>query len=141
MFPLCQPLKPYVRAMGAFLCILVVGSLTLVCNSTPVSAQAPPLTPAELRAMAKSRTDSLKTVERRDSPTFKQFVADRESLQKLGKALFWDQQVGGDGQACASCHYHAGADNRSLNQLNPDFRQKPQGDFVFDGNSQTGSPF
>lgn len=37
----------------------------------------------------------------------------------LGKALFWDQQVGSDGQACASCHFHAGADSRLKNQINP----------------------
>ncbi|HEY0565334.1 MAG TPA: cytochrome c peroxidase [Terriglobales bacterium] len=38
----------------------------------------------------------------------------------LGKALFWDMQTGGDGkQACASCHFNAGADSRSRNQLNP----------------------
>jgi cytochrome c peroxidase len=30
---------------------------------------------------------------------------------QLGKALFWDQQAGGDGQqACASCHFRAGED-------------------------------
>ncbi|MBI4287147.1 MAG: hypothetical protein HY671_01825, partial [Chloroflexi bacterium] len=40
----------------------------------------------------------------------------------LGKSLFWDQQVGSDGQACASCHFAAGADNRAKNQLNPGFR-------------------
>lgn len=38
---------------------------------------------------------------------------------QLGKALFWDVQVGSDGQACGSCHFHAGADNRIKNQLNP----------------------
>jgi cytochrome c peroxidase len=32
---------------------------------------------------------------------------------RLGKALFWDEQVGGDGaQACATCHFSAGADSR-----------------------------
>ncbi|WHZ24694.1 MAG: Cytochrome c peroxidase [Nitrospira sp.] len=36
----------------------------------------------------------------------------------LGKALFWDRQLGDDGQACASCHFHAGADIRRRNQLN-----------------------
>ena len=30
----------------------------------------------------------------------------------LGKALFWDQQAGSDGIACASCHFAAGADTR-----------------------------
>ena len=38
----------------------------------------------------------------------------------LGKALFWDMQVGSDGvQACGSCHFSAGVDNRTRNQLNP----------------------
>ena len=35
----------------------------------------------------------------------------------LGKALFWDQQVGGGNgaqMACASCHYQAGADSHPL---------------------------
>src|SRR5207248_7730807 len=50
-----------------------------------------------------------------------QFVADKEAAIRLGKALFWDMQVGGDGvQACGSCHFHAGADGRLKNQLNPD---------------------
>jgi cytochrome c peroxidase len=39
----------------------------------------------------------------------------------LGKALFWDQQAGSDGQACASCHFQAGADPRLTGQLNPGF--------------------
>ncbi len=38
----------------------------------------------------------------------------------LGKALFWDMQVGSDSvQACGSCHFNGGADNRTRNQLNP----------------------
>ena len=44
----------------------------------------------------------------------------QQKLVALGKALFWDMQVGSDGvQACASCHFHAGADNRIINQKNP----------------------
>jgi cytochrome c peroxidase len=50
----------------------------------------------------------------------KDFVKDRWSAAQLGKALFWDQAIGSDGQACASCHFHAGADSRIQNQLNPD---------------------
>jgi len=47
-------------------------------------------------------------------------VKDSTALAVLGKALFWDMQVGSDGiQACASCHYNAGADSRFKNQVNP----------------------
>ncbi|ALQ51556.1 cytochrome-c peroxidase [Nitrosomonas ureae] len=37
----------------------------------------------------------------------------------LGKALFWDINVGSDGIACATCHFHAGADRRIKNQIAP----------------------
>ena len=54
----------------------------------------------------------------------------RTALQQLGKALFWDMQVGGDGiQACATCHYHAGADHRKANQMSPGLKA---GDIVHD---------
>jgi cytochrome c peroxidase len=49
-----------------------------------------------------------------------QFVTDKAAAIRLGKALFWDMQVGSDGvQACASCHFVAGADSRLKNQLHP----------------------
>src|SRR5262249_28336379 len=82
----------------------------------------PPLTAGELRAMARSHTDSLKTIAVVDAPNLTQFVVDRSALLILGKALFWDQQAGSDGLACASCHFHAGADNRVINQLDPGLR-------------------
>ena len=44
---------------------------------------------------------------------------DQRAAILLGKALFWDQQAGSEDMACATCHYHAGADNRSRNQLRP----------------------
>ena len=48
------------------------------------------------------------------------YVADRAAAIRLGKALFWDMQAGSDGQtACATCHFSAGADNRSRNTVNP----------------------
>lgn len=49
-----------------------------------------------------------------------QYVKNREAALQLGKALFWDMQIGSDGtQSCASCHFHAGTDNRVKNQINP----------------------
>src|SRR5919197_865612 len=48
------------------------------------------------------------------------YVRDRSTAATLGKALFWDMQMGSDAvQSCGTCHPHAGADNRTKNQLNP----------------------
>src|SRR5947209_8157326 len=48
------------------------------------------------------------------------FVQDKTAAVQLGKALFWDMQAGESGQvSCASCHFHAGADNRDQNDLRP----------------------
>jgi cytochrome c peroxidase len=61
----------------------------------------------------------------------------------LGKALFWDQQAGSDGNACAGCHFNAGADTRLKNQLNPGFKdisKGPNGDSAFGSTrSDTGT--
>lgn len=71
-----------------------------------------------------------------------QFIADEAAAIRLGKALFWDMQVGSDGRtACASCHFHAGADNRAKNQVSPgllrvDSTGKPWPDKTF----QVGGP-
>ena len=46
-------------------------------------------------------------------------VVDKAKAIALGKALFWDVNAGSDGMACASCHFHAGADRRIKNQINP----------------------
>lgn len=51
------------------------------------------------------------------------FVQNKQRAIELGKALFWDMQVGSDGvQACASCHFNAGADSRTKNQLSPSLK-------------------
>ncbi len=48
------------------------------------------------------------------------YVRNRQAAIQLGKALFWDMQVGSDGvQACASCHYAAGVDRRVTHQRHP----------------------
>ena len=67
-------------------------------------------------------------------------VKDRDWAIVLGKALFFDQQVGSeDGQACYSCHFVAGADTRRINQLTPGFNDVtygPDGDGTF-GSTQS----
>src|SRR4051812_12389677 len=63
---------------------------------------------------------SLKRLKVPEPPNLDEFVKNRAAAITLGKALFWDQQVGSDGvQACASCHFHAGADAREKNTVNP----------------------
>ncbi|MBI5585863.1 MAG: hypothetical protein HY892_18790, partial [Deltaproteobacteria bacterium] len=63
------------------------------------------------------------------------YVTDINAAIRLGKALFWDMQVGSDGQACGTCHFHAGADNRVKNQINPGTAGN---DTVFGNNPFTG---
>jgi len=61
---------------------------------------------------------SLKTVTVPDTPGLDAYVRDKNALIALGKAFFWDMQAGSDGgTACASCHFHAGADHRGQNQI------------------------
>ena len=53
-------------------------------------------------------------------PDLDKYVADKDAAIAMGKALFWDMQVGSDGKtSCASCHWHAGADARTKNTLHP----------------------
>ncbi|MBM3761321.1 MAG: cytochrome C peroxidase [Acidobacteria bacterium] len=61
---------------------------------------------------------SLRSVPVPQATNLNQYVRDQRALTILGKALFWDMQVGSDGvTACATCHFHAGADHRSQHQL------------------------
>lgn len=71
---------------------------------------------AELRS---ALPPSLSSVPVREPDNLGEFVRDRSAAIALGKALFWDMRVGSQGQACASCHFQAGADPRVRNQLSP----------------------
>jgi cytochrome c peroxidase len=63
---------------------------------------------------------SLKNVPIPEPSNLGDFVKDKTAAIRLGKSLFWDMQVGSDGkQSCATCHFHAGTDSRSKNQIHP----------------------
>jgi len=102
-----------------------------------LAATLPQLSASQLRFAALNMNfTSLASVAVPDPPDLADFVADRLKLLQLGKALFWEQQMGSDEQACASCHFHAGADSRSRNQINPGFRNTvPSGGDNTFGNS------
>jgi cytochrome c peroxidase len=69
---------------------------------------------------------SLKSIPVPEPTGLATYVRNRAAAIALGKALFWDMQVGSDGVvACASCHFRAGADPRSINQLNPGGADNP----------------
>jgi cytochrome c peroxidase len=71
---------------------------------------------------------SLKTLPVPEPPNLSQFVRNRSAAIALGKALFWDMQVGSDAiVACATCHFHAGADSRSKNQVSPGLKRVSPG--------------
>ena len=66
------------------------------------------------------------------------FIKNRDMAEVLGKTLFWEMQIGSDGvQACGTCHFHAGVDNRTRNQLNPNTLG---GDLDLEVQSVAGSP-
>ena len=66
------------------------------------------------------RPPSLKTISVPEPSQLERFVKNKDIAIALGKAFFWDMQVGSDGMtACATCHFNAGADSRSKNQVSP----------------------
>ena len=90
----------------------VVGAMQMFAPSK-ANAQVPP--PAEVPIPLQA----LNQVQVPMPADLDVYIKDRAAAIRLGKALFWDMQVGSAGTACASCHYNAGADSRSVNQLNP----------------------
>jgi cytochrome c peroxidase len=51
-------------------------------------------------------------------------VRNKAAAIALGKAFFWEMQFGSDGfTACATCHFNAGADSRTMNQIDPGLRR------------------
>ncbi|MBS1138044.1 MAG: Di-heme cytochrome c peroxidase [Proteobacteria bacterium] len=114
---------PWRKALRA---AAIAGGLALLLPPAPASAQfVEPIRPL----------DSLKKVPTPEPANLTQFLRTnnkglitagaRAAAIALGKALFWDQAAGSDGQACASCHYNAGADSRTRNQLDPGLRAIP----------------
>lgn len=96
--------------------IATVVAVAILAGHTASAQLGPPRPPNPLA--------SLKTVAVPEPPNLGEFVKDKPAAIALGKALFWDLQVGSNGNlSCASCHFHAGVDNRAKNQLSPGLLQ------------------
>ncbi len=89
-----QPMNPFIKPFLWLGFLLSGASLAVQLDpiAPPLKADMVPLTPG-----LTSGADPI--------------VIDRLAAIQLGKALFWDMNVGSDDVACASCHHHAGADN------------------------------
>ena len=102
----CDGDLPSVSAAESAVTLEGDGTIARVPNPPPATDLAS--LPGDLRGIAVP-----------EPPNLGAFVKDRAAAIRLGKALFWDMQLGSDGiQACASCHFRAGADPRSKNQVN-----------------------
>jgi cytochrome c peroxidase len=92
--------------------IATIVAVAVLAGHTASAQVVPPRPPNPLA--------SLKTVAVPEPSNLGEFVKNRPAAIALGKALFWDLQVGSNGQqSCASCHFHAGVDTREKNQLSP----------------------
>jgi len=95
------------------------------------------LAPAAIWAQNLTAPPSLKSIPVPEPTNLFDFVKNKAAAIALGKALFWDMQVGSDAvQACASCHYNAGADIRFRNAVSPGLKG---GDTAFDSVPPNGT--
>lgn len=110
----------WLRATG--LCYLVLSSFgSCLAQGFVLSKELPETDEVIIAAGEQAKLlRSLKTLPVPGPMNLEEFVKDRRQAQILGKALFWDMQVGSDGvTSCATCHFHAGADTRVTNTLAP----------------------
>ncbi len=122
--------RPLVVIMSLVLCAFTT-QVTQALDGTGTIPRVPLTLPAS--DLANLPGDLRKVAVPGPSPeALAEFVKDKQAAIALGKALFWDMQVGSDGvQACASCHFRAGADPRSKNQLSPGLRHSPERDLTY----------
>lgn len=98
------------------------GTAAAVAGSAPVAAPPPPDSSTRRRMVQMEELPNtigtLKGVKPLEAD-LSEYIVDKVAAQQLGKAFYWDIQVGSQGVACATCHFHAGADIRTRNQVNP----------------------
>ncbi len=119
--PTIDPNYRRIRSFPISAALLAAVPLLLIhCASAPASEGEVQVRLGATVVVPSNAPPSLKTVPVPRPPNLGDYVSDEQAAIRLGKALFWDMQVGSDGvTACATCHFHAGADDRTKNQLAP----------------------
>src|SRR5215475_11663841 len=110
----------------------LIGPGVIVLAQAPPNTTIPRVPNPPLNSDLQNLPGDLRAVPVPSPSNLNDFVKDRAMARALGKALFWDMQVGSDRiQSCASCHFRAGADPRSKNQLSPGLKRMPVADLTY----------
>jgi cytochrome c peroxidase len=110
----------------------LIGSRAIVLAQAPPNTTIPRVPNPPLSTDLANLPGDLRAVPVPGPSNLNEFVRDPAMARALGKALFWDMQVGSDRvQSCASCHFRAGADPRSKNQLSPGLKCTPVADLTY----------
>ena len=111
----------------SFTFALLIGACSAQVGAAEVEPTFPIATPADARTHG---FEDLRESVRSDRDTFprpnlRDYVnrGMEKKLAQLGKLFFFEQAAGSRGQSCASCHFHAGADSRTRNAVNPGMAQ------------------
>ncbi len=119
-------------ALALLLASSLLHPMMVVRAETPPDAVIPRVPNPQPTSDLNSLPGDLRAVAVPGPSNLDEFVKDQATAVVLGKALFWDMQVGSDGvQACASCHFRAGADPRSKNQVSPGLRHADAPDLTY----------
>jgi cytochrome c peroxidase len=126
-------MRPIWRFVGVLMTLVVlIVAATIVRAGVLPDATIPRVPNPPLDSDLASLPGDLRAVAVPAPSNLNDFVRDPVMAVALGKALFWDMQVGSDGvQACASCHFRAGADPRSKNQVSPGLKHANSPDLTY----------
>ena len=116
--------RPLAASLKTALACLLSTALALLLNAcdgggAPPGPSEDPITPEIRTAIESGDLAALSVSDLPDLPGVDELIIDSELVVVLGKAFFWEMYAGDNGQACASCHFHAGTDRRIQNTLHP----------------------
>ena len=114
-----RPLAASLKTALACLLSTALALLLNACDGAPPGPSEDPITPEIRTAIESGDLAALSVSDLPDLPGVDELIIDSELVVVLGKAFFWEMYAGDNGQACASCHFHAGTDRRIQNTLHP----------------------